>query len=95
MLAKLILRIIPVEGEFERKDTILQICKKAIEEWKGDKLTKGYNISVIGHKNDIKGKELYLEEKNHFDLCPYCSSTDIESDGISWECLFCGEKWED
>ena len=64
MSAKLIVSVTQLEGEFERKNTLLRICKKAIEGWGGDNITvNGYNVSIYGNVNDIKGQYLFLETK--------------------------------
>ena len=85
MKGKLRLDITPIEGEFERRDVILQICKEAIEQWSGDSLTSGYVVrkhyreegrALTGDKRRVPF--LYLEaieERFLQTTCPECEGT--------------------
>lgn len=85
MTGKLRLDITPIEGEWDQRYTILQICKEAIEAWKGNDLTGGYKAEIIFDKHQkvfgmgIKQAPfLYLEaieEKIPSKPCEECDGT--------------------
>ena len=54
MKGNLRLEVIPIEGEWERRNVILQICKEAIEKWRGDSLTSGYVVEIY-HREERGG----------------------------------------
>jgi len=82
MKSKLRLEVTQIEGEWERREMIIEVCKKAIEAWKGDDLTSGYIVrkhyrqegyALVGGTSQIPF--LYLEaieEKIPTKLCEEC-----------------------
>ncbi len=85
MKGKLRVDITPIEGVWERRREILEICKKAIEAWKGDYLTRGYKVEMISESHrrvyGIKRNQipfLYLEaieEEIPTKSCEECDGT--------------------
>jgi len=85
MKGKLRLEVTPIEGEWERRNVILQICKEAIEQWQGDYLTSGYKVkkyfreeggALLGNKR--QAPFLILEaiaERIPQKPCPECDGT--------------------
>ena len=85
MKGKLRLEVTPIEGEWERRSIILEICKKAIEAWEGDDITTGYKVKkyfreeggvLLGNKTMAPFLVLKaIKERVPTKSCEECSGT--------------------